>query len=52
MSEDRGKQKESLQPADKVSAKQDETPPSDNARERAYRRIGQGWSAWGTTLVT
>jgi hypothetical protein len=51
MSEYRSKTKERLHPADKASAKKDETQPSVSDRERAYGRIGQGWSAWGTTLV-
>jgi hypothetical protein len=52
MSEDPIKQDERLQPVDKVGTKRDETPPSDKGRDGGYRRIGQGWSAWGTTLVT
>jgi hypothetical protein len=52
MSEDRSKPGERLQPVDKMGAKRDETPGSDKGREGADPRVGQGWCAWGTTLVT
>jgi hypothetical protein len=51
MSEDRVTQEERAQPTNEMGTKQDDAPPSVNDRERTYRRIGQGWSAWGTTLV-
>jgi hypothetical protein len=51
MPEQRIKQKERLELADKIGTKQDDAPPSNKGRDGTCRRIGQGWSAWGTTLV-